>query len=137
MLIVVNIKEIPGESKVAGYLDQIECLSFAIHADVARSETTGLAIGLPKQSPLVITKQWDKASTQLALAIGGPVPFALELTCLQPVPGALFEAFKLKLTNARVIDYQHAANEGGAHLPVEQVTFSFDTVDYTIKPPPK
>jgi type VI secretion system Hcp family effector len=137
MFVLVHINGTPGESKVAGYLDQIVCVSFSLEVDSPRDPATGQPKGGAVHSPLQITKEWDRASLKLAQMLVTQAPFALDLTCVQATGPNLFEPFKLKLTNARVVEYQQSANDGGSQLPAEQVRFSYDTVEYTIKPPPK
>jgi type VI secretion system Hcp family effector len=137
MFVLVNIKDTPGESKIAGYVDQIVCVSFLLQAESPRDPATGRATGGTVQSPLQITKEWDKASLKLAQMLVTQAPFGLDLTCVQAIGPNLFEPFRLKLTNARVMEYQHGTNDGGSQLPVEQVRFSYDAVEYTIKSPAK
>jgi type VI secretion system secreted protein Hcp len=128
LAIYLKLAGIDGESTATGHEHQIDVLSFSFGL------THGSDTGVPSFSGVTVVKNADIASPNLMLAcaIGTHIATA-RLSCEIITDGPINVPLAVwDFTNVMLTSFQDAGNNGGEDRPVEQISFTFRTIAYSI-----
>ena len=128
----LKIDGVEGESRDAKHKGEIDLLSFSWGiTNSGRSSGGGGGAGKVTPGDFSIVKALDKATPQLfeRCCEGTHVP-AVQLT-LSTTSGkeTQQEYLKIKLTDVLISSYQTGGSSGGGGIPVESLSFSFNSVE--------
>jgi type VI secretion system secreted protein Hcp len=129
----LKINSIKGSSTVAGFENQIECLSFSWSGSlpiVSQSSASAETVGHPHLSDLTISKYADKSSPLLFANMTGGKRMAedIELSVNKVLDGKSQTFMTIKLTSAIVANL--STSGGGSDAPVETVSFNYVKVSF-------
>lgn len=126
----LKIGDISGESQRAEHEGEIDVYGIQWKISRANSSTDGRTRASATVSPLVVKKRIDKSSPYLALAAlnGRSLPTAT-LAVHKDSGDAHLDYLVITMTNVMVTSYE-VITKDGEDVPVEEVGFSFNTVNY-------
>lgn len=125
----LKIPDIEGESKRAGYENEIVISSFSwgVARSAFRNSGGQRESGLPEVQSISISKDFDASSPYLALAcIKARNLGELVLTLSKDAGDESVAYLTITLTNTIVESYQTGGGGGGN--PVDSLSFSFDSI---------
>jgi type VI secretion system secreted protein Hcp len=125
----LKIPDIEGESKRAGYENEIVISSFSwgVARSAFRNSGGQRESGLPEVQSISISKDYDASSPYLALAcIKAKNLGELVLTLSKDAGDESVAYLTITLTNTIVESYQTGGGGGGN--PVDSLSFSFDSI---------
>lgn len=125
----LKIPDIEGESKRAGYENEIVISSFSwgVARSAFRNSGGQRESGLPEVQSISISKDFDASSPYLALAcIKAKNLGELVLTLSKDAGDESVAYLTITLTNTIVESYQTGGGGGGN--PVDSLSFSFDSI---------
>ena len=129
--LVLKLDGIPGDSSVAGHLNEIDLSSVSFGANQTGIREAG-GKASPRRSsltPFTVTKEIDKASPKLflACATGQHIPSAV-LTFREVESGVPpYEYLTITLSDVFISSYQVAS---GGDIPTEAISISFSKIEY-------
>ena len=127
--LVLKLEGIPGDSKVAGHINEIDLSSVQFGANQTGIREAG-GKASPRRSsltPFTVTKATDKASAKLflACATGHHIPSAvLNFRDVDPIP---YEYLTITMTDVFISSYQVSS---GGDVPTEAISISFSKIEY-------
>ena len=133
----LKIEGITGESLDASHEKEIEIRSFSFGATQAGSFATGSGGGSGKvqMQDFHFTMPLQKASPQLmkANATGQHIDNAI-LTCRKSGDDKQLEYLKIIFSHVLISSFQSNGSSDGDTLPVDQISFNFEKIEYQYKP---
>jgi type VI secretion system Hcp family effector len=136
MKIFLLVPNVAGDATATGYVGQIECQSVLHHVLERRDPDTGGPIGLPVREPVQVKKAWDKSSLALATSmVNGTTFSSVTVTFVQETPSFGNKHLTIRFGTVRFMSIRQAGVQGGAALPVEELTFVYTDASVAFTPP--
>jgi type VI secretion system secreted protein Hcp len=131
MPIYLSLDQIQGDVTAAGYVDQIELMSFSHGLSHPQSTTDGVS-GKLSVAEIAVTKTTDRASVRLIeAAVLGKVFDKAQIAFVKTDRDMLVAYLVVDLSNARV---SSAAISSGGDRPVEQLSLTGEQIRWTFQP---
>jgi len=132
---VLEIKNVDGESKLAGHEDKIDIVSWSwgLSQDGSMHTGGGGGAGTVSVRDLSVTKYVDKATPNLHLACCDGTHFSEATLFMRKMGKDPLDYLKIKMDPVMVTGIESGGSDGEDSL-MENVTFNFSKVELTYTP---
>ena len=127
----MKIEDIPGESKRADHVDEIDLSGLSWGASQTNTVVlgSGRSAGKASISSIAISKYYDAASPYLALACMQGKAFAeIIITARKDSGDVHLDYLTITIGGCMLDSYQVGASMDGEAMPTESISIAFDTI---------
>ncbi|MGE0384763.1 MAG: Hcp family type VI secretion system effector [Gammaproteobacteria bacterium] len=132
-MILLKIKEVPGDSKMKGYEDWITVSSISWNCtrepkESAKAGTSDIFLGTPELAPVSVTKSMDRASINLLkMALSGKASEEVAKFAFLQTMGEKYEQFlEIRLSRCLVKSWSISGSED--ERPEETIEFMYNKI---------
>jgi type VI secretion system secreted protein Hcp len=133
----MKVDGIEGDSRDSGHDKEIEVTSYSLGANMMLSSAGSAGSATTERASFqdfVVTKNLDKASAPLLLAVAKGTTFATVLLSVERPDGkgGKVKYMEYKLTDAVLSSY--STSHGGTGLPMESLSFGYGKIEWNYIP---
>ena len=132
-IVLMKVKDVPGQTQLNGYADHMELFSFShgisqhVTANVSNTDRT---TGRPMHQDFAVTKDVDKATPSLLQGCNEAKVYSeVLITIGRNDSGAVVKLFTYKLEDCIISSM--SVSGGGGGKPIETITFNYSRIEWT------